>query len=63
LYDQRPIVEKKAAYAVVNPFTESMGGIVADLPIKFVASVAFNIIIYFLAGLVSRNFFFSDDLH
>lgn len=53
LYDQRPIIEKQASYAFVHPFTEAMGDIVADLPIKFVASAAFNIVLYFLAGLVS----------
>lgn len=53
LYDQRPIIEKQASYAFVHPFAEAMGDIVADLPIKFVASAAFNIVLYFLAGLVS----------
>lgn len=51
LYDQRPIIEKQASYAFVHPFAEAMGSIVADLPIKFVASAAFNIVLYFLAGL------------
>ncbi|OGE56227.1 hypothetical protein PENARI_c003G04364 [Penicillium arizonense] len=51
LYDQRPIVEKQASYAFVHPFTESLGGIVADIPVKFVSAVVFNIIFYFLAGL------------
>jgi ATP-binding cassette, subfamily G (WHITE), member 2, PDR len=55
LYDQRPIIEKQASYAFVHPFTEAMGSIVADLPIKFVASAAFNIVLYFLAGLVSSD--------
>lgn len=55
LYDQRPIVEKQASYAFVHPFTESLGGIVADIPVKFVSAVVFNIIFYFLAGLVSRR--------
>lgn len=55
LYDQRPIIEKQASYAFVHPFTEAMGDIVADLPIKFVASAAFNIVLYFLAGLVSSE--------
>jgi ABC-type multidrug transport system permease subunit len=55
LYDQRPIVEKQASYAFVHPFTESLGGIVADIPVKFMSAVVFNVIFYFLAGLVSRR--------
>ncbi|OJJ48676.1 hypothetical protein ASPZODRAFT_61558 [Penicilliopsis zonata CBS 506.65] len=51
LYDQRPIIEKQASYAFVHPFTEALGGIVADIPIKFISAVIFNVIIYFLAGL------------
>ncbi|KAH8695262.1 putative ABC multidrug transporter [Talaromyces proteolyticus] len=54
LYDQRPIIEKQASYAFVHPFTEALGSIVADLPIKFVASAAFNIVLYFLASLRSE---------
>ncbi|KAJ5180646.1 hypothetical protein N7492_003856 [Penicillium capsulatum] len=51
LYDQRPVIEKQASYAFVHPFTEALGGIVADIPVKFVSAVVFNIIFYFLAGL------------
>ncbi|KAL5002713.1 ABC-2 type transporter-domain-containing protein [Aspergillus recurvatus] len=51
LYDQRPIVEKQASYAFVHPFAEAFGGIVSDIPVKFVAAVVFNVIYYFLAGL------------
>lgn len=53
LYDQRPIIEKQASYAFVHPFAEAFGGIVSDIPVKFVSAVVFNIIFYFLAGLVS----------
>lgn len=53
LYDQRPIVEKQASYAFVHPWAEAFGGIVSDIPVKFVSAVVFNIIYYFLAGLVS----------
>lgn len=51
LYDQRPIVEKQASYAFYHPFAEALGGIVSDIPVKFLISVPFNIILYFLAGL------------
>ncbi|KJZ71045.1 hypothetical protein HIM_09572 [Hirsutella minnesotensis 3608] len=51
LYDQRPIVEKHHSYAFYHPSTEAMAGIAADIPIKFLTSVVFNIILYFMAGL------------
>ena len=51
LYAQRPIVEKHASYAFYHPATESAAGIVADIPIKFVTSAIFNIVLYFMAGL------------
>lgn len=51
LYAQRPIVEKHNSYAFYHPSTEAMAGIVADIPVKFVQAVVFNIIIYFLAQL------------
>ncbi|KAI9742381.1 MAG: GTPase-activating protein [Claussenomyces sp. TS43310] len=59
LYDQRPIVEKQASYAFYHPFAEALAGIVSDIPVKFVISVCFNIILYFLSGLRREpsNFF------
>lgn len=51
LYDQRPIVEKQASYAFYHPFAEAFGGIVSDLPVKFVIASCFDIILYFLSGL------------
>ena len=51
LYAQRPIVEKQASYAFYHPFTEALAGILSDLPVKFSIAVAFNVILYFLAGL------------
>ncbi|KAI0889730.1 ABC-2 type transporter-domain-containing protein [Annulohypoxylon maeteangense] len=51
LYSQRPIVEKHASYAFYHPATEAVAGIVADIPIKFTLAVAFNLVLYFLAGL------------
>ena len=51
LYHQRPIVEKHVSYAFYHPFAEALAGIVADIPIKFVGGAAFNVTIYFLAGL------------
>ncbi|KAM5341482.1 hypothetical protein ACJ41O_014513 [Fusarium nematophilum] len=59
LYAQRPIVEKHASYAFYHPAAEAISGIVADIPIKFLSGVAFNLILYFLAGLRREpgNFF------
>ncbi|KAM0540650.1 hypothetical protein ACHAPJ_013551 [Fusarium lateritium] len=59
LYSQRPIVEKHASYAFYHPAAEAISGIVADIPIKFLSATAFNLILYFLAGLRREpgNFF------
>ncbi|EKG12754.1 ABC transporter-like protein [Macrophomina phaseolina MS6] len=51
LYEQRPIVEKHKSYAFYRPFTEAVGGLVADIPVKFFVAVVFNVTIYFLANL------------
>lgn len=51
LYAQRPVVEKHNSYAFYHPATEAIAGIVADIPVKFVQAVVFNIVLYFLAGL------------
>ncbi|KAF2204557.1 ABC multidrug transporter-like protein [Delitschia confertaspora ATCC 74209] len=51
LYSQRAIVEKHNSYAFYHPFTEAVAGIVADIPVKLVQAVVFNIVLYFLAEL------------
>ncbi|EME40339.1 ABC transporter-like protein [Dothistroma septosporum NZE10] len=51
LYDQRPIVEKHKSYAFYHPATEAIAGIVLDIPMKFALATAFNVVLYFLAGL------------
>jgi ABC-type multidrug transport system permease subunit len=44
LYDQRPIVEKHNSYAFYHPWTEAAAGVVADIPVKFVIAVVFNVV-------------------
>lgn len=51
LYAQRPIVEKHKSYAFYHPATEAIAGIVLDLPMKFAQATAFNVVLYFMAGL------------
>ncbi|KAJ5334695.1 hypothetical protein N7452_007098 [Penicillium brevicompactum] len=51
LYSQRPIVEKHASFAFYHPATEAIAGVLSDIPVKFALAVAFNIILYFMAGL------------
>lgn len=50
-YNQRAIVEKHKSYAFYHPSTEAIAGIVLDIPIKFAQATAFNIVLYFMAGL------------
>lgn len=51
LYAQRPIVEKHASYAFYHPATEAFAGILADIPVKFLIAVCFNLVLYFMAEL------------
>lgn len=51
LYSQRPIVEKHSSFAFYHPAAEAAAGIIADVPIKFMTATAFNLILYFMAGL------------
>lgn len=51
LYAQRPIVEKHKSYAFYHPSTEAMAGITLDIPVKFAQATAFNVVLYFMAGL------------
>jgi ATP-binding cassette subfamily G (WHITE) protein 2 (PDR) len=51
LYAQRPVVEKHNSYAFYHPATEAIAGIVADIPVKALQAVVFNIVLYFLAEL------------
>ncbi|KAL1956581.1 hypothetical protein VTO42DRAFT_7052 [Malbranchea cinnamomea] len=46
-----PIVAKHFSFAFYHAFCEALAGIIADIPVKFVTAVAFNIVIYFLGGL------------
>ncbi|GAB7360025.1 hypothetical protein MBLNU230_g7548t2 [Neophaeotheca triangularis] len=48
---ERPIVEKHKSYAFYHPATEAIAGVVADIPVKFLIAVCFNLILYWLAGL------------
>ncbi|KAJ5974472.1 hypothetical protein N7481_011682 [Penicillium waksmanii] len=60
LYDQRPIVEKHARYALYRPSAEALASMLTGLPFKFLNSILFNIILYFMTGLrlTSGAFFF-----
>lgn len=51
LYQQRPIVEKHAKYALYHPFSEAISGAVCELPSKIIVAIAFNLILYFMTNL------------
>lgn len=51
LYAQRPIVEKHKRYAFYRPSAEAVSSVVVDMPVKIVTSIAFNLILYFMAHL------------
>ncbi|KAI9765217.1 MAG: ATP-binding cassette transporter snq2 [Geoglossum simile] len=51
LYAQRPIVEKQKGYAMYHPFTDSLSSMFVDWPFKLLKITAFDVIVYFMAGL------------
>ncbi|GME31552.1 ABC multidrug protein [Neofusicoccum parvum] len=51
VYALRPVVSRQASYAFYRPFAEALAGFILDLPVKLVAALCFNTILYFLVGL------------
>lgn len=51
MWQQRPIVEKHAKYALYHPSAEAISGFIVELPSKIILAIVFNIIIYFLSNL------------
>lgn len=51
LYEQRPIAEKHKTYAFYHPSSEAIASLILDVPLKFLLAVAFNLTLYFMAGL------------
>ncbi|KAH8650531.1 ABC transporter CDR4 [Tricladium varicosporioides] len=51
LYDQRPIVEKHARYALYHPFAEAISSALCDMPYKVSNCISFNIVLYFMTNL------------
>ena len=50
IYESRPIVQKQREYALYPPMADAIGSIIADLPLKIISSVLFNIILYFMVN-------------
>ena len=60
LFEARPIVEKHKKYALYRPSADALASIISELPVKFVMSVGFNFVFYFMVNF-RRNpgrFFF-----
>lgn len=59
LYFQRPIVSRHHKAALYHPFVESLALTLVDMPITFLTTTVFAIILYFMVGLqksaVSRD--------
>ena len=51
LYQQRPIVEKHAKYALYHPFAEAISSTICEFPSKIVVAIAFNLTLYFMTNL------------
>ncbi|KAG6843984.1 hypothetical protein H0H87_010943 [Tephrocybe sp. NHM501043] len=51
LYAQRPIVHRHKVAALYHPFIEAVALTLVDVPITFVTTLLFGIILYFMVGL------------
>ena len=51
LFVQRPIVHRHHTAALYHPFVEALALTIVDIPITFLCSAAFGVILYFLVGL------------
>jgi ATP-binding cassette subfamily G (WHITE) protein 2 (SNQ2) len=51
LYSQRPIVTRHEKAAFYHPFVEALALTLVDVPITFVTTFVFAIILYFMVGL------------
>jgi ATP-binding cassette subfamily G (WHITE) protein 2 (SNQ2) len=51
LYAQRPIVLRHKNAALYHPFIEALALTLVDVPITFLTSLVFGIILYFMVGL------------
>ena len=51
LYSQRPIVLRHERAALYHPFIEALALTLVDVPLTFLTSTVFSIILYFMTGL------------
>ena len=51
LYAQRPIILRHKHAAFYHPFIEGLALTLVDIPITFITSVVFGVILYFMVGL------------
>ncbi|GAA6016702.1 hypothetical protein JCM11491_000212 [Sporobolomyces phaffii] len=50
-YAQRPVLVRQRSFAMLRPSADMLALTLVDLPFKFITTVVFDIILYFLAGL------------
>jgi ATP-binding cassette subfamily G (WHITE) protein 2 (SNQ2) len=51
LYTQRPIIHRHKNAALYHPFIEALALTLVDVPITFLTSIVFGVILYFMVGL------------
>ncbi|KAK0494589.1 pleiotropic drug resistance ABC transporter [Armillaria luteobubalina] len=61
LFSQRPIVERHKKAALYHPFVEAIASTLVDIPLTFVTSIVFGVVVYFMVKLqqsIFRSTFF-----
>lgn len=51
LFSQRPIVERHKKAALYHPFVEAIASTLVDIPLTFVTSIVFGVVVYFMVKL------------
>ncbi|KAK0449820.1 pleiotropic drug resistance ABC transporter [Desarmillaria tabescens] len=51
LFSQRPIVERHKKAALYHPFVEATASTLVDIPLTFVTSIVFGVVVYFMVKL------------
>ncbi|EGW34906.1 multidrug resistance protein CDR1 [Spathaspora passalidarum NRRL Y-27907] len=51
LFEARNIIEKHRKYALYRPSADAIASVIFELPIKFMMSITFNLIFYFMINL------------
>jgi ATP-binding cassette, subfamily G (WHITE), member 2, SNQ2 len=63
LFEQRTIILRHKKAALYHPFVDALAMTLVDVPITFVTTVVFSIVLYFMVGLQRTAMHNSQSLY